>query len=120
METIGDHMSKLAEKVALVTGGSRGIGAAIAKRLAADGAKVAITYSKDASAAGRVVAAIQRDGGTAIAIQADAAEALRRNLGGRDGSRDRHQFPRPDDRDAVGAEAPEERWSHHQRRFRCR
>ena len=67
-------MSKLAEKVALVTGGSRGIGAAIAKRLAADGAKVAITFAKDSSAAAAVVAAIQRDGGTAIAIQADAAD----------------------------------------------
>ena len=68
-------MSKLNEKVALVTGGSRGIGAAIAKRLAADGANVAITYAKDASAASAVVKAIERDGGKAIAIQADAADA---------------------------------------------
>ena len=66
-------MSKLANKVALVTGGSRGIGAAIAKRLAADGASVAITYAKDASAASAVVKAIERDGGKAVAIQADAA-----------------------------------------------
>jgi NAD(P)-dependent dehydrogenase (short-subunit alcohol dehydrogenase family) len=44
-------MPKLEKKVALVTGGSRGIGAAIAKRPAADGASVAITYAKDAGAA---------------------------------------------------------------------
>src|SRR5271163_2522698 len=67
-------MSKLNKKVALVTGGSRGIGAAIAKRLAADGAAVAITYAKDAGAASAVVKAIERDGGKAIAIQADAAD----------------------------------------------
>jgi 3-oxoacyl-[acyl-carrier protein] reductase len=66
-------VTKLNRKVALVTGGSRGIGAAIAKRLAADGASVAITYAKDASAASAVVKAIERDGGRAIAIQADAA-----------------------------------------------
>jgi 3-oxoacyl-[acyl-carrier protein] reductase len=68
-------MSNLANKVALVTGGSRGIGAAVAKRLAADGANVAITYAKDAKAASAVVKAIERAGQKAIAIQADAIDA---------------------------------------------
>src|SRR6202050_4542522 len=67
-------MSKLAKKVALVTGGSRGIGAAIAKRLAADGASVAVTYAKDASAASTVIKEIELNGGRAIAIQADATD----------------------------------------------
>jgi 3-oxoacyl-[acyl-carrier protein] reductase len=65
----------LTGKVALVTGASRGIGAAIAKRLATEGANVAFTFSKDANAAASVVKAIERDGGKAIAIQADAADA---------------------------------------------
>jgi 3-oxoacyl-[acyl-carrier protein] reductase len=75
----GDQMSTLTGRVALVTGGSRGIGAAIAKRLANDGAGVAITYAKDVSAASAVVKAIERNGGKALAIQADAAnvEAVR-------------------------------------------
>ena len=65
----------LAGKVALVTGGSRGIGAAIARRLAAEGASVAVTYSKGADAASSVVKEIERGGGKAIAIQADAADS---------------------------------------------
>src|ERR1700709_1021683 len=67
-------MSNLTEKVALVTGGSRGIGAAIVQRLAADGASVAFTYAKDASAASAVVKAIKSNGGNAIAIEADATD----------------------------------------------
>src|SRR5258707_2938531 len=66
---------KLEGKIALITGGSRGIGAAIAKRLATDGANVAITYSKGADAAAAIVQEIERDGGKAIAIQADAIDA---------------------------------------------
>jgi 3-oxoacyl-[acyl-carrier protein] reductase len=65
----------LIQKVAIVTGGSRGIGAAIAKRLAADGASVAITYAKSPDAAAAVVKAIESAGGKAIALQADATDS---------------------------------------------
>jgi 3-oxoacyl-[acyl-carrier protein] reductase len=68
-------LKKLEGKITLITGGSRGIGAAIAKRLAADGANVAFTYTKGADAAASVVKEIERAGGKAIAIQADATDA---------------------------------------------
>jgi 3-oxoacyl-[acyl-carrier protein] reductase len=65
----------LAGKIALVTGGSRGIGAAIALQLAAEGAAVAISYSNSAAKAEEVVAKIAAAGGSAIAIKADQAIA---------------------------------------------
>jgi 3-oxoacyl-[acyl-carrier protein] reductase len=68
-------MAKLTNKVALVTGGSRGIGAAIAKRLALDGASVAVTYAKDSAGALSVVKEIENGGGKAMAIQADETDA---------------------------------------------
>lgn len=67
---------RLTGKTALVTGGSRSIGAAIAKRLAADGAAVAITYSASPDKAAAVVAEIEAAGGRAIAIQADAGDPV--------------------------------------------
>jgi 3-oxoacyl-[acyl-carrier protein] reductase len=66
---------KLEGKFALVTGASRGIGAAIAKHLASQGASVAITYAKDAKSASGVVKDIEGNGGKAVAIQADSVDA---------------------------------------------
>jgi 3-oxoacyl-[acyl-carrier protein] reductase len=65
---------KLGGKVAMVTGGSRSIGAAIAKRLAADGAAVAITYTSSPDKAKEVVKAIKAAGGKALAIRADSTD----------------------------------------------
>jgi len=66
----------LAGKVAFVTGGARGIGAAIVRRLARDGAAVAFTYSSSASPAETLVADIAASGGKALALQADSADAV--------------------------------------------
>ena len=67
-------MGRLSNKVALVTGASRGIGAAIAVRLAADGAKVAVNYARNRDAADQVVRTIRAAGGEAIWVHADLAD----------------------------------------------
>jgi len=69
------HMSgRLEGKIALITGGSRGIGSAVCRRFAAEGAAVAFSYVKGADAAAQVVEDIQKVGGKAVAIQADVAD----------------------------------------------
>jgi 3-oxoacyl-[acyl-carrier protein] reductase len=68
--------SKLTGKVAVVTGASKGIGASIAKHLAAEGAAVVVNYASSKEGADRVVAEIVRKGGKAIAVQADVAKKI--------------------------------------------
>src|SRR5712692_1166681 len=68
-------MKKLTGKVAIVTGASKGIGAALAKRLAAAGAAVVVNYSAGKEGAERTVSEITSNSGTAIAIQADVSKA---------------------------------------------
>jgi 3-oxoacyl-[acyl-carrier protein] reductase len=68
-------MSKLAGKVAVVTGASKGIGAGIAKALAAEGASVVVNYASSRAGADAVVAAIKAEGGKAIAVQGDVSKS---------------------------------------------
>ncbi len=75
MEALPENLQQLRDKVAIVTGASRGIGRAIALELAATGAKVAINYARSSDAATAVVAEIEAMGGNAIAIQADVSQA---------------------------------------------
>lgn len=67
-------MGKLAGKVAVVTGASKGIGAAIAAKLGSEGANVVVNYAGDKAGAEKVVKTVQNSGGKAVAIQADVSK----------------------------------------------
>jgi len=71
---------KLSDKVAVVTGASKGIGAAIARQLASEGAAVVVNYSSSKEGADRVVAEIKKDGGKAVAVQADVVRKPTSNV----------------------------------------
>jgi 3-oxoacyl-[acyl-carrier protein] reductase len=68
-------MKRLENKVAMITGGGRGMGASITKRLAAEGASVVLTYSKSREQAEAIAAEINASGGKALAVEADSADA---------------------------------------------
>src|SRR5256712_14203589 len=74
MRIMGTAGKKLAGKVAIVTGASKGIGAGIAKQLAAEGAAVVVNYASSKESADRVVAEIERGGGKAVAVKANMAK----------------------------------------------
>src|SRR5437016_3218950 len=71
----GENMNRLTNKVAVVTGASKGIGAGIAKSLAAEGAAVVVNYASSKEDADRVVAEIKKQGGKAVAVQGDVSKA---------------------------------------------
>ncbi|MGK7936145.1 MAG: 3-oxoacyl-[acyl-carrier-protein] reductase [Xenococcaceae cyanobacterium] len=75
MERLPENLQKLADRVAIVTGGSRGIGRATAIALATEGAKVVVNYARSSAAAEEVVAEITAAGGEAIAVGADVSQA---------------------------------------------
>src|SRR5437588_11085552 len=70
----GEVMGKLTGKVAVVTGASKGIGAAIAARLGSEGANVVVNYATDKAGAEKVVKAVESKGGKAVAVQADVSK----------------------------------------------
>lgn len=75
MEVLPENLQRLRDRVAIVTGASRGIGRAVALALAAEGAKVVVNYAHSGEAAEEVVRAITETGGEAIALQADVSHA---------------------------------------------